>query len=149
MKRKAFLISAALLIAMCDPGPDPDRCAISDPDKLIEITYPRGGESFRHGQDVKIQWKADTLDLSSIGIQYSLNGGPWRFVSGNSIPIIPDGSEAACMEYKWKIGGEWEEEGEYEPGEYSLPDSARIRIFDYQDQQGTYDTTETFFIKAN
>jgi len=126
---------------MCDPGPDPDRCAISDPDKLIEITYPRGGESFRHGQDVKIQWKADTLELSSIGIQFSLNGGPWRFVYNKSLPIVPDGSEAACMEFKWTIGEE--------QGEYSLPDSARIRIFDYQDQQGTYDTTETFFIKAN
>lgn len=58
-----------------------------------KLTFPIGGESFRPGQSINIQWDVNT-DLGSYGLEYSIdNGSTWT--------SIVTGLSGTASQYSW------------------------------------------------
>jgi hypothetical protein len=63
----------------------------------IQLLYPNGGETFRPGDTVMIQWKVDKSLVTAVDIELSVDGGlSWNGVASSSIP-----SESGY--YKWVV----------------------------------------------
>ncbi|NBO56245.1 MAG: peptidase S8/S53 subtilisin kexin sedolisin, partial [Actinobacteria bacterium] len=58
-----------------------------------KLTFPVGGESFRPGQSINIQWDVNS-DLGSYALEYSIdNGGAWT--------SIVSGLSGSTVQYSW------------------------------------------------
>lgn len=123
MRRIGVIWIALLALAClsCKSGNGPD-----DP-KDLEITYPRGGETFTVGQKVTITWKASDKIVS---VFFKLSTHP---DSGWTQAIKLQSIPAENGSWDWTIGAEeW-------PARPPYPSSlCRIKILDYETLGSTY-----------
>ena len=114
----AFLTAGALSCLICDSieGPNGET-------KDLEITYPKGGETFSVGQKVTIQWSA-AATVTTIYFKLSTDGGStWtESVNKNSI-------NASDKSYEWTVGSE------YWPANPSYPSNqCKLKILEYNNE---------------
>jgi hypothetical protein len=80
MKRNSILFlvigTAFILGTHCNSGTNPKPHVVGP----LELLYPKGGESFKVGDTIRIKWSIhDQSQVGSVGIKYSLSGGaPWN-----------------------------------------------------------------------
>lgn len=104
--RTIVVASFAVFLSMCGEGGDESCTPPPDATKVIEITYPKGGETFKVGQTISISFKVDASKVSQIVPMISIDGGE---TSPKNIPPtggvqVKEGSGFVCMEYSWTIG---------------------------------------------
>jgi hypothetical protein len=119
---------AAVTIFLCE-GPDGGRecTTLDDPQKGIQLIYPRGLETFEMGSIVTVKWKMDPSIIRQVGVWVSTAGvnGPWKNICA---PIdIMYGREIRCMDTIWIIGEE------YETVPYAASGTVHLRIGQYND----------------
>ena len=137
MIRLVAVCLVALVFFLCN-GPDENKdCStLADPQRGIELVYPRGLESFERGTDVMVRWKVDPRIIGQVTLRVSANGvdGPWRNIC-RAIDV-PSGDAIICMDTVWSIGNE------YEPVSYTASGTVNIQVGwynhenDYSDMSG-------------
>jgi hypothetical protein len=116
----------ALMCLFCNSGNGPDE------PKDLEITYPKGGETFTVGQKVTVTWNA-AATVSTIYFKLSTdNGATWtQSVNANSI-------DASAGSYEWAVGSE------YWPANPAYPsDQCMLKILEYNNES-LNDVTPSF-----
>ena len=128
MIRRITFCLAVFTILLCE-GPDggQDCTTLDDPQKGIQLIYPRGLESFEMGSIVTVKWKMDPSIIRQVGVWVSTSGGngPWKKIC---TPIDITNSEGIqCMDTIWIIGEE------YETVSYAASGSVYLRVGQYND----------------
>lgn len=127
-------VLAQLLTACGEDAAGPS----GDPDAQVVLLEPRGGETFRVGDTLKVRWKlqGDGLtEISSVALWLSPDsGGTWILMKNASIaPADPDWGE-----YRWKIPANLPNRGTT----LALAGSSKvlIRVQDYQNSSDPHKT---------
>ncbi len=56
-----------------------------DPDMLIKLQAPNGGEYYKSGEEINILWRSNGLDAAKVDIYYSTNDGArWTLLAGGT-----------------------------------------------------------------
>jgi hypothetical protein len=93
-------------MAGCDTSAGPDN---EPPPNGIEITKPNGGESYKVGETMVIEWRIDTSKVkNAVYIDLSMNNGltyAALFPDPNSAPILGDATyyTGDRGRYEWVI----------------------------------------------
>lgn len=109
---KKILIIVVSIFIFCGDNNSIEECTtISDPNKAIELIYPRGGETFTVGNSVNVRWKVRSSIVEMVMLQVSTGGinGPWRNILSRGM-VVPDSEEIVCMDTIWTIGNEHDKE---------------------------------------
>ncbi|MBN1577018.1 MAG: hypothetical protein JW913_10725 [Chitinispirillaceae bacterium] len=135
---RLMAVSALLFfMLLCDTNPtEQEECSrLSDPDKGIELIFPRGGEIFTVGNSVDIRWKVDAAMIVQVTVEVSINGidGPWRNI--HRAIDVPQGNDIICMDTVWTIGEE------YETIEYAASQTVLLKVSDYLDKSSHKDVS--------
>ncbi len=99
-----------------------DNSLNPEPDPVMQLTYPRGGETFFIGDTVVIKWKCKEGALSSLGVYLFVGKVDSKYVINHH----SYGPNDSC---KWIIANE-----SGLPGNGFPSDSVQIMIDDYDDQ---------------
>ncbi|MBW8888920.1 MAG: hypothetical protein JF616_14290 [Fibrobacteres bacterium] len=97
----AAFILAGFLCSKCTQ-PEEENVCPSDSTEIL-LTYPKGGESFKIGDTLRVKWKLCNYGPSEITAVDPLfspdSGKTWCFLQQNSIPV----GSASFGNYAWKI----------------------------------------------
>jgi len=119
----AALILASLLCLRCSE-PDADANACPGDSTQILLTFPKGGESFRIGDTLRVKWKLCNEGVTQINAVDPLispdSGKTWCFMKQNSIPS----GDPGFGNYAWKIPDSVELQGQ----RFSLKNNAKCRV---------------------
>ena len=105
-----------------DSGPVEEACP-SDGQEIL-LTHPKGGETFKIGDTLRVKWKlcnAGTQNISSVDPFFSADDGKtWCYMKTNSIGT----GDASFGNYAWKIPDSIGLQGEW----FQLANNAKCRI---------------------
>src|SRR3954470_13573445 len=95
-----FLL-AALLFQSCSQPEEENACP-GDGTQIL-LTSPKGGETFKIGDTLRVKWKlcnTGSAEINAVDPMISPDGGTtWCFLKQNSIPA----GDASFGNYAWKI----------------------------------------------
>ena len=119
----AALVLAGLLLARCSE-PESDSGACPDDGTQILLTAPKGGETFKVGDSLRVKWKlcnAGASEINAVDLLLSPDSGStWCYMRVNSMPV----GDALFGDFAWKIPDSIGLQGEW----FKLKDNARCRI---------------------
>jgi hypothetical protein len=117
----AVAVLAGLLCLRCS---EPDADACPDDGKQILLTYPKGGETFRIGDSLRVKWKLCNAGLTEINAVDPMlspdSGKTWCFLQQSSIPV----GDRSFGNYAWKIPDSIGLQGRW----FSLKNNSKCRI---------------------
>jgi len=127
----AAFILAGFLCSRCTQPEDENACP-SDSTEIL-LTYPKGGESLKIGDTLRVKWKLCNYGPSEITAVDPLfspdSGTTWCFMKQNSIPV----GDASFGNYAWKIPDSIGLQGVW----FQLKNNAkcRIKVQQYETQE--------------
>jgi hypothetical protein len=117
----AFIL-AGLLCAQCSQPEDENACP-SDSTQIL-LTSPKGGQTFKVGDTLRVKWKlcnTGPTQIDAVDPMLSPDGGTtWCFLKVNSIPV----GDASFGNYAWKIPDSIGLQGEF----FQLKNNSKCRI---------------------
>jgi hypothetical protein len=118
----AVAVLASLLCLRCSEPDNTDACP--DDGKQILLTSPKGGESFRVGDSLRVKWKLCNAGVSEIDAVDPIlspdSGKTWCFMKVNSIPR----GDKTFGNYAWKIPDSIQFQGQWFP----LKNNSKCRV---------------------
>ena len=119
----AAAVLAGLLCLRCSE-PETDGTACPDDSTQILLISPKGGESFRIGDTLRVKWKLCNAGLTEINAVDPFlspdDGKTWCFMKVNSIPV----GDPSFGNYAWKIPDSVALQGQG----FSLKNNSKCRI---------------------
>jgi hypothetical protein len=117
----AALVLVSLLCLRCS---EPDNDACPDDGKQIQLISPKGGESFRVGDSLRVKWRLCNAGVSAIDAVDPMlspdSGKTWCFMKVNSIPR----GDKTFGNYAWKIPDSIQFQGQWFP----LTNNSKCRV---------------------
>ncbi len=150
--RPAFSLAGLLALGAVFSGCDSEETADPDADKLVVLTSPQGGETFKVGDTIRITWKTPRVDpelpVDPVDIHFSPDSGKiWRPLTDQS---IPKGSIVEWEPLKWVVPETLSYSGLKIPLVGSTKCLIRVKNYEIQDasqQQDILDKTFSIIAK--
>lgn len=102
MIKKFISVVGFSLFLFCNSGDAPSDCTpITDSDKNVELIYPKGGETFKVGQQIPVKWKVNDKNVEVV-LEVS-DGSSWKTLTKEAMQVT-----GPCMDTVWTIGTQFQ-----------------------------------------